>query len=337
MVLITGATGLLGGHLLMQLCRDGETVRALIRKPANFDQLKIIAAYYELNWSDIHKSVDWVYGDMLDEQSLNEACENISVLYHCAAVVSFDGVDAGRLNEINVTGTKLICKAALKHQINSFCMISSIAAVGSFPDKNQPADERCLKEECEAGSDYSLSKFRSEEIVWQYEKEGLPAVIVNPGVILGAGLMNKGSMKIFETAMKGMPFYTEGGTGYVDVRDVVKAVRILTSRHVKGERYILVSGNITYGQLFFMIADATGCRRPFIKAGKPVLAVAGALSAFIQMITRRQMKYTRSVLLAALTRKSYSSDKIRREFGFEFISLSDTINDIAGFLKRIKK
>lgn len=334
MVLVTGSTGLVGGHLLIHLYLKNESVRALIRKSSNFNQLKLIAGYYGLEWSVIEEAVEWVYGDMKDEYSIRKACEKVHTVYHCAAVVSFDSTDREVLSDINVKGTEYICKAALEEGVSRFCMVSSIAAIGPCRSGQDEADESCVKTKADAGSDYSVSKYQSEEIVWEYIGKGLPAVIVNPGVIIGAGLLDRGSMKIYETVKKGIPFYTDGGTGYVDVRDVIEIMMRLTALNISGERFILVSRNATYGELFFDIADAMALRRPFIRLGKSVLNLIGGVSYVIQVCSGRKLKYTREVLLAALNRKYYSSDKIKNLLHYEFIPLMKSVEDIARWLDR---
>lgn len=337
MILLTGATGLIGGHLLMKLYKDKKKVRALIRKTSNFRQLMLISDYYEIDWLDVYNSVEWVYGDVQDEKSLIGACSGVTEIYHCAAVVSMDGAAEDELSRTNVNGTELICKVALAQHAEAFCMVSSIAAIGTAGAPDLLADEDCKKTEAEAGSDYSLSKFRSEEVVWKYIEKGLPAVIVNPGVVLGVGLLSKGSMKIFETGMKGIPFYTKGGTGYVDVRDVVSCACMLVAKRIKGERFILVSENATYAKLFTLIADRAGVRRPYIPVSKPLLELLGSFSSLIQFVSRKQLKYTRSVLLASGNKKYYLSEKIIKATGVRFIPLEETINDIIGFIGDTKK
>lgn len=334
MILITGATGLIGGHLLLKLYKDKKQIRALIRKTSDFKQLILISGYYGVSWEDVHSSVEWVYGDVQDEKSLIGACHGVSEIYHCAAVVSMDGAAEDELSRTNVNGTELICRVALDQRVEAFCMVSSIAAIGTAGAPDLLADEDCKKTEAEAGSDYSLSKFRSEEVVWRYIEKGLPAVIVNPGVVLGVGLLSKGSMKIFETGMKGIPFYTQGGTGYVDVRDVVTCACTLVDRRIKGERFILVSENATYVKLFTLIADRVGVRKPYISVGKPLLELLGAFSSLFQFVSRKQLKYTRSVLVASGNKKYYSSEKIIKTTGIRFIQLEETVNDIINFIEQ---
>ncbi|MGL5787646.1 MAG: NAD-dependent epimerase/dehydratase family protein [Bacteroidales bacterium] len=334
MILVTGGTGLVGGHLLIHLYRKGIPVRALIRKTSSFKQLRLIVDYYQEDWDMVENAIEWVYGDMTDEESVAAACENIHTVYHCAAVVSFDATDRNALNRINVEGTESICRAAMAKGIQRFCMVSSIAAIGPCRPNQEEADESCQKKESDAGSDYSVSKYQSEEIVLNYIRKGLPAVIVNPGVILGAGLLDRGSMKIYETVKKGIPFYTNGGTGYVDVRDVANVMIRLADLDIKGERYILVAQNATYGELFFAIADAIGVRRPFLRPGKLLLSMLGGLSGFYQRLSGRKVKYTKEVMLAALNRKYYSSDKIKSLLDFEFIPMNESVKDITAWLRR---
>ena len=246
LVLLTGSTGLLGGHMLVHLIKAGKRVRCLIRPTSSLEQLKLICSFYDLSFGELQLSVEWVKGHTLDYIGLCDIMEGAAEVYHCAAMVSFNTKDRSEVLQTNIQGTSNMVDAALKARVEKFCYISSIAALGATPD-HTPIQEDTPRKNDDCSSAYSDSKFRSELEVWRGISDGLNAVIVNPGVILGPGYPEKGSLLLFQTGRKGMPFYTKATTGYVDVRDVCKISVELMEKGLFKKRFILVSENAHNG------------------------------------------------------------------------------------------
>jgi dihydroflavonol-4-reductase len=126
----------------------------------------------------------------------------------------------------NVEGTANLVNAALEKGVRKICHVSSVAALGRL-DEQQLITEETNWVPSKKISGYSESKFFSEVEIWRGIEEGLNAVIVNPSIILGPANWETGSAKMFKTVWDGMKFFTRGVTGFVDVRDVVKAMILL--------------------------------------------------------------------------------------------------------------
>jgi len=331
MILITGATGLVGGHLLIQLISKGEKCRALRRATSSLEELKLIAEYYNIDFALVESNTQWVEGDILNAEAINSAMQGVTTLYHCAAVVAFDPNNEERLMRVNIEGTRLICQTALECNIKNMVMVSSIAALGKASegeeiDENTPRD---LSLEYNA---YSKSKYASERVVWEYISKGLKASMVNPGIILGVGLLNKGSLQIVEKASKWIPIYTSGKTGYVDVRDVAKTMQRIVELNKWGERYILVSDNLTYGDIFKALSKALGSLPPLVPLNRTALSFAASILSLITKMTGASPKLTPAMVRSATSQSIYSSKKVQDNLQIELTPMSETIKEIAKWI-----
>ncbi len=332
-ILVTGATGMLGAHLLWHLLQKGLKVRATKRLHSSFLQTEKIFKFHEDKLSKYAQQVEWVEGDVLDADSLDKAMKGIDYVYHCAAMVSFaDNPD--KLLEINIKGTENIVNAAQKNTIKKLCFVSSIGALDSS-EPGKVIDESCFGNEKEESSPYSQSKYLSEKVVWDAIKNGLNAVIVNPGVILGYANGNNGSMQIFSAVRNGLPIYTLGGSGYVCVEDVCQAMIDLTEGDYSKEHYVLVGENLSNKELLFMISDAMLTRRPYIHGTKWLLMSLASIMEFIQKLTGKKMILDKGTARVALKRSYYSSEKIKKELGFTFTPIKTCVAKICEGISKI--
>lgn len=331
MVLVTGATGMVGGNLLWHLLQTKTRVKAVRRSEHSVQALRKIFRFYTATPDFYLEQIEWVYADVLVPDSLEAAMMNVDCVYHCAAVVDL-GKNGSELTETNVAGTRNVVQAALKANVKSFCFVSSIAACGNEPGTGLITEESPFSATTRQ-SMYARSKFLSEQEVWAGIAAGLPAVIVNPGVILGVSGNDGGSARLFSQIEKGMPFYTLGGTGYVDVRDVVQIMIRLSALSITGERYILVSENCCNKDVMHHIATGLNKKPPFINAGKTLLSTAAFLFELFGKITGKHPVIDRSTARTALGRKYYSSDKIRSLLNIDFIPIEQSISDICTCLK----
>jgi nucleoside-diphosphate-sugar epimerase len=334
MILVTGGTGLVGGHLLWHLLNENERVSAICRKTSDPKPLHSIFSYYTSNPDDFLKRIDWRIADVLDETSIQEALVGVDVLFHCAAVVSL-GNNSGSLMDTNVRGTRNVVQAALKNRVAKFCFVSSIAACGRASTGGK-VDENCKWNDSPHQSQYVKSKYYSEQEVWKGIAKGLPAFIVNPGVILGVSGTVTGSSQLFNQVQKGLIFYTNGGSGYVAVQDVVKAMILLSNSPVIGERFVLVGDNCSNKDILYWMADGFGKRRPFIRIGKRMLWTVGILSEFIGKVFHFSPLIDRSTARSATRREYYSAQKIENTFGFQFTSIEKCIKEVCEFRNRTR-
>ncbi|PKQ62860.1 hypothetical protein BZG02_11745 [Labilibaculum filiforme] len=327
MILVTGGTGLVGSHLLFDLLSKGNKVRALKRKSSNTELVRTTFAFYSQNADELFEAIEWFDGDMLDPFSLEDALVGMKDVYHCAALVSFKKEDGKNLQDINVEGTYNIVNACLDANIRKFCMVSSIAALGSPEEGANTVSEKTPWIPEEKRSNYSSSKFKSELEVWRGIEEGLNAVIVNPSIILGPGQWDKGSSLLFKTVTKGLKYYTKGITGYVDVRDVSRSMIELMSSEIRNERFILNSENCTFEFVFKTIAKNLGLPGPTKYASRKMTEIAWRLAYLKKVFLFRSAGFTKENARSAHHIKHYNNQKIKEALGFEFIPVEKSFED----------
>lgn len=329
MILVTGATGLVGSNLCWYLLQENEQITAICRPSSNLSAVNETFSFYTPEPEKYTARIKWVMADVLDSESLREALKGITTVYHCAAVVSLGG-NANILSDTNIHGTRNIIDRSIEAGVNKFCFVSSIAACGNA-NKSKIVDEDSGWVEDSSRSSYSLSKYYSEQEVWRGIRAGLNAVIVNPGVILGFSSNDKGSSQLFFQVQKGLKFYTNGGSGYVAVQDVVKAMIRLTTSEISGERFILVAENCSNKDILGWMADGFGKRRPCILIGKKLLWIVGLISEVLGKIFQFQPLIDRGTARSATNREFYSNRKIKRTINFEFTPISKCIEDVCKF------
>lgn len=330
MILVTGATGLVGGHLLWKLLSEDCQVRAIVRNPERKNAITTILRFYTSDVDMLMDKVEWVMADVNDKESLLKAMEGVRFVYHCAAVVSL-GNGSELLNDTNVLGTKNMVEAALESKVEKFCFVSSIAACGK--SNGGFIDETLGWEDSPERNAYSRSKYFSEQEVWKGISKGLCAVIVNPGVILGVSGTKSGSSELFYRVKKGLPFYTLGGTGYVAVQDVATAMYLLMNSAICGERFILVGENCTNKQILYWMAKGFDKIPPFINMNKWMLIPVGYFLQFLGKLFRFKPLLDVSMAKSALNKEIYTSAKIINALNFCFTPMQQCIQEACNYLK----
>ena len=337
MIFVTGGTGMVGAHLLYDLVSQGEKVRALKRPGSSIQRTEKIFAFYNSAYQLLMRNIEWVEGDILEKESLRELLAGVDQIYHAAAIISFDPRDRATMIHNNCVGTANLVDLALSLQIPRFCHVSSIAAIGSSPEGIAANEDHPWRNKRDHSA-YAESKYLSEMEVWRAIFQGLNAVIVNPSVIIGPGDWKSGSSILFYTVWKGLKFYTKGGTGFVDVRDVTAAMRLLMEDdvwdNVKNQRYILNAEDVTFREFFDQIADCIHVKRSRFFAGGTLLQLAWRLSAFKSFLTGIRPPITRETARSANQLSYYDGSKICRTIGFEYTPVEVSIRNISGlFLK----
>ncbi len=332
MILVTGATGMLGGHLIRQLLRENNQVSALRRKSSEVESLKSIFRFYGDDVEDLYNRIRWIEADVEDYFSLCKAFEGIEYVYHCAAMVNL-GKNDEKMLTVNVGGTKNVVNAALINNVKKLCFVSSIAALSDGNGRN-PINEESLFSKNEKTTMYGESKRLAEKEINNGIQKGLNAVIVNPGVILGYTPNWSGSGELFKRVKKGLPFYTNGRTGYVAAEDVVRAMILLMKSDSNDRRFVLVGENCRHKDILQWMADGFGKLRPFIGMNKTlllsahVLELAGKLLGFTPLIDTSSAK-------VAVSQKTYSAGKFLSLFpDFQFTNIRDSIFAICEFDKK---
>ncbi len=331
MIFITGGTGMVGAHLLLDLTRSGAKVRALKRKNSDLPAVKKIFSWYTKDADRLFQQIEWFEGDLLDKTTLREGLGGIDTVIHAAAKISFDTRDRSAMMQDNTEGTANLIDLAIDMNIQRFCHVSSIAALGDQEYGLLINEDFSWKNDRQRSA-YSESKFLAEMEVWRGIHEGLPCVIVNPAIILGPGKWNSGSPLFFQTVWKGLKFYTSGSTGFVDVRDVSKAINGLLQTKdwdaVKNQRYVLSAENRPYREIFEEIAVVLNQPKPLILANRFLLELAWRFSLLVSLLTGKRPALTKESARSSMKISAYDGSKITRVLDFRYTSVSTTIRDI---------
>ena len=328
MIFVTGGTGLVGSHVLLKLAQQSEEFKALKRASSSLDVCKSIFTYYKAE--DLFSKINWAEGDLNDIPSLEEGMKDCDFVLHCAGIVSYSPSDIQLLKKVNIEGTANVMNIALTSGIKKVGFVSSIAALGRNSISGI-VDEECHFEARKIDSNYALSKYFSEQEVWRASGEGLDVVIINPSVILGPGNWAKGSSQIFEKIYNGLKFYTNGSTGYVDVVDVAESVIQLLFSDIKNERFIVNGANLKYRDCFDRIAVALGKTKATIKITPFLKEIIWRIEAIKFLITGKTPLITKETANSAMTKSSFSTDKIQAKIGFQFTNIDATINKYANW------
>ena len=326
MIFVTGGTGLVGSHILLELSQKGEQFKALKRDSSSLSICENIFKHY--NSEDLFEKINWVVGDVNDIPSLESGMQNCEQVLHCAAVVSFQPSDAELLKKVNIEGTANVMNVALSSRVKKVGFVSSIAVLGRNSTEGI-VDEECHFKHTKLDSNYALSKYYAEQEVWRAGQEGLDVVIVNPSVILGPGDWSKGSSQIFQKIHSGLKFYTPGSTGYVDVVDVANSLVALLFSDVKNERFIVNGANLKYQDCFDRIALALKKPKATIKVTPFLKEVAWRLELLRSLVTGKSPLLTKETANSAMTDSSYSTSKIEQAISYQFTDIDATIKKYA--------
>jgi dihydroflavonol-4-reductase len=327
LILVTGGTGLVGTHLLYDLCKAGKRVRVLKRSNSNISNVKKVFSYYSPDPEVLLRNIEWLDADLLDVYSLAEAMEGITEVYHCAAMVSFESSHQSEMMRTNIEGTANMVNAALEKGIRKFCHVSSIATLGRAENGALTTEETFWKSSPE-NSNYSISKYGAEREVWRASEEGLNVIIVNPSLIVGPGNWEQSSSNMFSKGYNGIKFYSSGINGFVDVRDVSSLMVRLMEGNTSNQRFLINAENASFRHFFDLIH--TGFNKPVsnIKAGKFLSSFAWRAEKFRSILTGSVPLITMETARSAHRISRFSNEKILKLFpDHTFISLERSISD----------
>ena len=325
MILITGATGLVGSQICKHFIDLDVSFLALKRESSKTTLLP-------------ESNIKWIEGDILDAYRFREILEekNIDVVIHCAAIVSYHKQDEELMYNVNVRGTKNVVDVCIESGVRQLIHISSIAALGRKVGRNT-IHENDHWVESPFNSAYARTKYLAELEVWRGHNEGVDACVVNPSVVIAPGDGQRSSSKLLQYVWDEKKFYTKGKINYVDVRDVARVVGFIYSKQVNNERFILNAGNIEYHSIFKQIAKNFNRKSPNIRAGSMLLKLVYILDQIKYFITRIRPVVTKEMLKSAKSDFLYINDKSRTYFSMEYTPLDKTLKWACGSFKQLKK
>lgn len=306
MVGVTGASGLVGRHLVEKLVAEGVAVAAIVRNPKEVFSPSVVVRT----------------ADVMDPLGMRQSLEGITTVIHAAANVSFNPRRRKEIAEINVAGTRHVVNACLQSGIKNLVHVSSVAALG------RKAGEPITEDHVWTGlhvSDYAHSKYLAELEVFRGAEEGLNVSLVNPSVVLSGAHPNRSSASLLSYVWRGGRFYTHGMLNYVDARDVADAVYHLVQHPMPGQKYILSGGSITYKEFFDRLARHWGKRAPSIRISSGTVSVLGFAEELLSALLNREPRVTRQSAAMTVRSFSYDTSKAHRLLGKFFRPIEDTL------------
>ena len=324
MILVTGSTGLVGTHLLLSLTQKGNSVRALYRSESKKAEVVSFFAFAKAE-SQLHL-IEWIQGDITEIPSLTYVFKEVTHVYHCAALISFDPYRFKELTKTNIEGTANVVNLCLANNIEKLVHVSSIVTLASTP--NNPITEDNFWDPDAQNSVYALTKNGAEMEVWRGTQEGLDAVILNPGIVIGEGNYLSGSGKFFNHVVQEKAFYPTGGSAVIDVKDVVVLMEKAMTASFTQERYIATAYNVTYRYFLKDIAKAMHKNAPSRPLSNNLLLVLNILDTIRGVFTRKR-KITKISYKSLQRETRYSNQKICDAFDYVPTPLAETLSRVA--------
>lgn len=330
-VLVTGASGYLGGSLCRALLADGHSVRAFVRRSSDLGSLSI---------SSTSSSFELAYGDITDLPSLLAAASGCHVVFHSAAVVEPWLPDPSRFLSVNVGGLKNVLEACKKTKsVEKIIYTSSFFALGSTD--GYVADEEQVHQGKFFCTEYEKSKAIADAVALQAASEGLPIILLYPGVIYGPGKMTAGNAvaRILIERFNGrLPGYIGDGKDKVSlchVEDVVKGHVAALHKGRMGERYLLTGENVSFVDVFNNAALITKTRKPWFHIPLWLIEIYGWISVFFARITGTLPTISYPTVWVLKHQWAYSCQKAREELGYSPRSMNEGLEEILPWLKSL--
>ncbi|MGI9190821.1 MAG: NAD-dependent epimerase/dehydratase family protein [Chitinophagaceae bacterium] len=323
MIVVTGASGLLGRHLVKVLSAEAKPIKALYN-----------SCLPEVLPGTRTEFVTWLQVDLLNYADVEAVFAGAEQVYHAAGLVSYDARDYDQLFRVNEEGTAYVVNACLAQGVKKLGFVSSVATLGQPLRDGDAVDEQSPIDEEMPVSVYARSKQKAEREVWRGFAEGLDMVIVNPSIIIGEGDGTQSSSSLLQKVYDEFPWYTEGATGWVDAMDVAEALVALMHSPIRGERFVLSAENRAFRDVFTLMAKAMNKKPPHRKAASWMVEMVWRMDTFKARLSGSKPLLTRETARAACEIKVYSSAKLHKALpDFRYRHLEESIaHSVAYFL-----
>jgi dihydroflavonol-4-reductase len=301
-VLVTGATGFVGGHLTRLLVGRGHDVLILVRPSSNVHALADLP-------------VTPILGNLTDPPSLERAVQGIDLLFHVAADYRLWVPDPHVMHEVNVGGTVCLLQAAWKAGVGRMVYTSSAVTVACSAER-LGTEEDFLPPEA-ARSAYQRTKILAEQAVWDLIRNGAPITVVNPSTPIGAldHRPTPTGRLIVDFLTGRLPAFVDAELNWIDIADVAAGHWLAADKGRPGERYILGHRNMMLGDFLRLLAEVSGRRAPRVKIPYAVAYAAGAVGELWGRLGRREPRASLDGVRMAGSPMRYDSAKAVKELG----------------------
>jgi len=319
-VLVTGATGFLGSHLLPLLLEGSEPVRVLSRQPEP-----------ELS----ARGVEVVVGDVVSGAGLDAAFDGVQRVFHLAGRVSRDPDAAASLQQVHVDGTRTLAEAARRAGAERILLVSTSGTIAVSRDPDPECDETApVPIELIGRWPYYRSKWLQERALLADAGE-IEVVIVNPSLLLGPGderLSSTGDVLKFLSGQIGV--IPPGGLNFVDVRDAAAGALAAMAKGRSGQRYLLGGHNWSFADFFARLGEVSGSPAPRLRLPRGLYTAGALLTEEVARQIGREPAVDRISREMAACHWYFSSEKAIRELGHDprdgRITLLETVNWLRG-------
>ncbi|MCG2793073.1 MAG: NAD-dependent epimerase/dehydratase family protein [Weeksellaceae bacterium] len=322
MILITGATGILGRVIALELLKIGKKVRAAKRPTSNIEEVRESYRFYTDRGDFYFQQIEWMDIDIEDLMSLEAVLKDVDEVYHCAAKVSFNPMAQKELYKNNSEFTERLLFAIDPAKVKKFLFVSSVAVLDGFNDQGEMDENSDFNAKLDH-SDYAISKYISEMAVWRASAEGLNTVIINPGLIIGSGNWQHSSGTLFRQMSNAFTF--PGSTAYVDVRDVAKIAVELMERNIFGERFIVTSENVKYKHIADKVRLHFG-KKPAKLVPNFILDVLPIVSTIFGWIIPIFKLASKANIETVQSDSKITNKKIRETLNYQFIPIDESVD-----------
>ncbi|UOQ68906.1 NAD-dependent epimerase/dehydratase family protein [Hymenobacter volaticus] len=321
-VLVTGAGGFLGHHLVEHLLRRGYQVRALVRSATRLSPLAL------------PEEVEVVEGDLRQPASVAGLADNCTAVIHAAALAQVNPARDPAVWAVNLGGTETMLRLARRAGVSRFVYVGT-ANVFGFGTREQPGDETRPYAGRSYGLDYMDSKRAATDLVLRaVAQEQVPAVLVHPTFMLGPGDAKPTSNALLLELYRGqLPGYPVGGKNYVHVRDVAEAtVNALTQGRI-GESYILGHQNLSYREAFALMSQVLGVRSPRWPVPAALALLYGRVCELKTRVTGRPSQLNSAMTAVANDGHYFSVQKACAELAMPQTNLETAVADAFRWFK----
>ena len=323
-VFLTGATGYIGNRLAIHLAENNYEVHALVRNLKS-DNIPV------------HSNIILFEGNLNNNLSVEKAIANCDYVFHTAAFTKLTCNDVKEFYEVNVQGTANVLNAAKNNGVKKVIFTSSVSVYG--PSQPHSSITEIHPRMSSYANDYELTKTMAENLVLEFNKKGLPGIILNVSRVYGPGNtgfsngVNRFASMLLKKRFVFVPSKLKIESNYVYIDDVTKAHILALNNGIAGEKYIIGGENASYEKLFSTISASIQTKNSIVKINYKLLKTGLFLMSLLDKLVLNESSLTPKLLDYLFTNRIVSSLKAVSQLGYEITPLKTGMQQTIEFLK----